>query len=1314
MAAVRSLSVFISHTREFASTYSGRSYVEAAASAVNRLGHSIVETASFDASTDVPGAASVAALERSDVVIALVGFRRGPEIPDGTRRSYVEFEVETAEERNIPTLVYMLSDNAPVPIGVFGDVGNDMDRQARFRRRLMDSMTVDTFTTPDDLEVRVLYALGELRDRPSTGGSQRPRDLVFTVPPLSSRDYIPRPELMAPLLDALQTAEPGTTVRITAALRGAGGFGKTTLALAACHERSVRRKFPDGVLWVTVGEQLDGADLAATINDLSELLSGQRPSLTMPEQAGQHFAQVLGGRRVLLVLDDVWRPAQLSPFSYGGERCVRLVTTRNRALIPSGAQIIMVDPMNADQARQLLAQNLGEVPGQDWLLDYTAGWPVLISLVNALLRRYMASGQDLDAAVGKAQTALAYGGPTALDVASPAARTEAISLTVEASLTALAEGPDGQARLARFFSLAVFREDESIPIDILSMLWSSPGNRMPAEMLVLSAERFCLDLVDFSLAQEYRAAEGRLMLHDVMHKFLVHKLGDALPARHRDLVERARGQYAIPDGEWWRLPIETAYLWNRLPWHLSQTVDGIAELNDLVCDLRWIVRKTYFYGLAVVDADLALAASPLAARLRRTLNQCAHLLEPLETEESVAVLMLARLSGVAGLEAIVESYAPFTPSRLAPAWPLPDQPHPALRRVLPGHLGSVCAVAVIEGRSLVASAGGFDGTVHIWDLQTSELRRSLTGHSERVNSICVSRDETWIACGDGDISGSGTIHVWDLETNEERGVLEGVSERVNVVSAFPDGRLLASGDGDIGGGGSVRIWDLKSGRLVRRLPGHVGMVTGLAVAPDGSWLASAGGFDNAVWVWDLTGKPVPRLLEGHTSQITSLAVSPDGTRLASAGGLDGSVRIWDCADWSQAATVLSSGDAEVWSLAWIPDGDRLVAGRGDGSVDVWHIPSNELRSRFSGGSSCVNAVAVAAGQWVVAGESGGMIRVWDTATTDRPAALDGHDRALASVSVISAGTSPPGVTELVTGDSRGRAGSSVRLWACPSGSMEQEITGHTLNVTGILPDIAEDRLITASSDGSVRIWRLPEGSAEASFSGHDGGVWAIAAVPASAPAPAGTRPGWLATAGGFDGTVLVWDLDERALVQNLPGHEGGVWALCAAANGSWLVTGAGNGDLRCFRRTGPSREMSLTWCIRLPAGVEKIAAGVQRLDLQGTPPDDPWMCVGTDSGSLHIVKVDTGRVTAQWVSHTARVRGLDISSAGEYIASVAEDKVIRIWDTGDFRAVTALRLGGMPNDCRWLPGELRLCVVGDDGIHMLDLIDGNRRRRKKR
>jgi hypothetical protein len=50
-------------------------------------------------------------------------------------------------------------------------------------------------------------------------------------------------------------------VAISAALRGAGGYGKTTLARALIHDVRVRGAFDDGILWITLGEKPSGNPL---------------------------------------------------------------------------------------------------------------------------------------------------------------------------------------------------------------------------------------------------------------------------------------------------------------------------------------------------------------------------------------------------------------------------------------------------------------------------------------------------------------------------------------------------------------------------------------------------------------------------------------------------------------------------------------------------------------------------------------------------------------------------------------------------------------------------------------------------------------------------------------------------------------------------------------------------------------------------------------------------------------------------------------------------------------------------------------------
>ena len=49
-------------------------------------------------------------------------------------------------------------------------------------------------------------------------------------------DYVPRPREFEVLIEKLLDQQREEPVAITAALRGAGGYGKTTMARALCHD----------------------------------------------------------------------------------------------------------------------------------------------------------------------------------------------------------------------------------------------------------------------------------------------------------------------------------------------------------------------------------------------------------------------------------------------------------------------------------------------------------------------------------------------------------------------------------------------------------------------------------------------------------------------------------------------------------------------------------------------------------------------------------------------------------------------------------------------------------------------------------------------------------------------------------------------------------------------------------------------------------------------------------------------------------------------------------------------------------------------
>jgi NB-ARC domain-containing protein len=516
----------------------------------------------------------------------------------------------------------------------------------------------------------VLVLADRTRTRDAAGNmgtGRRP----WMAPPLGR--MVERPELGGVLLEALIAPTP-TEVGLTTALQGAGGFGKTRLATWVCHQPQIERRYPGGLLWVTVGQEVRGADLAERINDLVFALCGQRPAISDPDTAGAELGRLLDERKpVLLVVDDVWEESQLRPFHFGGRYCTRLVTTRIADLLPASGLHIQVDAMSNDQARQLVIDGVKGLSANvaDQLANLAGRWPVLLNLVNGVLRRQVAWGQRPQQAAADIVERLGADGPVAFDPARAADRSRAAAATVMASLTLL-----NSADRERYLDLAIFPEDVDIPLDVLRSLW--PGYRVDA---------LCEALVGLGLVADYRLDPPgpRLVLHDVMRAYLQSCRSHAERAVvHRRLVAAAAELLPASDERarepWWLLPAHASYLWRYLPHHLH-AAGCTNALGELVCDLRWVEAKTRRFGSVVtVEADLELVDAPTAAMLLRALRQAAHLLGPIDPPAALGATLASRSHGVPGLKAALDRLsgraAPATTrARLAP--PRPTRRGPA-------------------------------------------------------------------------------------------------------------------------------------------------------------------------------------------------------------------------------------------------------------------------------------------------------------------------------------------------------------------------------------------------------------------------------------------------------------------------------------------------------------------------------------------------------------------------------------------------------------------------------------------------------------
>jgi transcriptional regulator with XRE-family HTH domain len=184
------------------------------------------------------------------------------------------------------------------------------------------------------------------------------------------------------------------------ALNGLPGVGKTALARELIYDSGIQQHFCDGILWVSLGQRPNLPGMLGRWGSLLGIPATEMALLNGEDDRARAIHDVIGMRRMLLVIDDAWKIDEAFAFKVGGPNCAYLLTTRipSVALHFANGGTIVLQELDEEGSLKLLAQFAPDVVNNESdaahaLAQSAGGLPLALTLMGKYLQSQAYSGQ---------------------------------------------------------------------------------------------------------------------------------------------------------------------------------------------------------------------------------------------------------------------------------------------------------------------------------------------------------------------------------------------------------------------------------------------------------------------------------------------------------------------------------------------------------------------------------------------------------------------------------------------------------------------------------------------------------------------------------------------------------------------------------------------------------------------------------------------------------------------------------------------------------------------------------------------------------
>jgi WD40 repeat protein len=218
---------------------------------------------------------------------------------------------------------------------------------------------------------------------------------------------------------------------------------------------------------------------------------------------------------------------------------------------------------------------------------------------------------------------------------------------------------------------------------------------------------------------------------------------------------------------------------------------------------------------------------------------------------------------------------------------------------------------------------------------THEMYNAMTGAFVR-RFIPAHSDSDWpyIDQNGGMLTSVGhdMVRIWDLRSGQLQVEFPFAPVGPLIAAAGPHGNRVAMAFDS-----NVTIWDTRSKSAGQTLPIPGRRPNTLVFTKDGSrlYIGSNGG---KLSLFDIQSEQELRQFVGHANDVTAVASSPN-EKYAVSGDNRGRVIVWDVLSGHPLVT-LTQSDVPVTALDWSSSGERFVAGKADGTVQIWTLDAS--------------------------------------------------------------------------------------------------------------------------------------------------------------------------------------------------------------------------------------------------------------------------------------------------------------------------------------------------------------------------------------